>query len=405
MCDMFKRSLMIYSVVLGSSVALSGQVEDVDNASASEIVSEASLIEAIESLQGSGEGLDGDKSRMETITERRADLVRYVDMLLKRYPDTKHREQALIAKLEALATLARIHPNYLNRFLTYTYTLEAKDDLSPLLASEVDFFAIQAFVLGARREGMPVHRRMQGTLERYEAFVENRKTSRRLPIVWASLIRTAIRLKKLEFAQAQFEELSQQFPDHQATRRASGELFRETGIGELFEFTYPLVDGGKVSVKDFSGKVVLVHFWAFTHSASMEDLKRLAKLEKMYGEHGLQLIAISLDQECGWLKGAKRMTHMDWPIVCEGDGVEGEVAMRHGVTRLPAYYLIDKDGVYQAVEYSADQVAAHLPGLLGLTANKRSDGHVTGTQRAVEGGSSENRVKDIAKKAARKREE
>jgi len=304
--------------------------------------------------------------RLSASGKQAADMMKavtYIDELLRRYPRTEFKDQALTTKLGVLAKLARVNPEYLHVLLQLTEQI-SRSDVGEELACESAFYAIQAFVLGARSEGMPEDRRLMGTFERYEAFLEDCRESKHAAVIQASLIRTALAMKRIERAERELAVMKKRFPDHQATRRASGEVYRATGVGKPFEFSYAITDGTTVRSQDYVGRVLVVHFWAFWHKASLQQLSEIARLNALYANRGLALISVTLDTECGWAAGAGKKSKMTWPICCEGKGFEGEVAVSHGVTALPSFFVIDRKGILQSTD-PGDKLESLVRQLLG----------------------------------------
>ncbi|MGB2984786.1 MAG: hypothetical protein WBE26_02795, partial [Phycisphaerae bacterium] len=202
------------SVGLGTAV---GQTTDQPNSPKD--VSEASLVENIKRLSKPELVGLSDAQPLPLQLAVKQQTLAYIDALLERYPKTSFREEALVIKLRTLADLARVHPAHLQQLLSLTDEI-ARGGAKDRLASENAFYAIQAFVLGARHEGMPERRRLIGTRERYEAFLEDYPKSEHIPVIRASLIRNLIALNKIDLARAEFDKLKRDHPDHKATRRA-----------------------------------------------------------------------------------------------------------------------------------------------------------------------------------------
>ena len=155
------------SILSASSPAQTDAVEAVPrNASEETIIL---MIQHLAELQETGASLP----RPPAIRlEQRRQMLLHVDTLLERYPKSSFRNRALILKLKALADLARTRPEDLKRLLLWTEHIDGSD-VKGELASENAFYAMEAFVYGARYEGMPDKRRRIGTMERYEAFLED----------------------------------------------------------------------------------------------------------------------------------------------------------------------------------------------------------------------------------------
>lgn len=276
-------------------------------------------------------------------------ILDHADALVTRYPESSFREEALIIKLNALANLATLHPRYIELLLSVTEDV-ARGRPKGRLAAENAFAAIQAFVLGARHEEMPDERRLKGTLERYEAFLADYPQSERVPVIRASLIRNLIAQDRIDRARAELARLKQDHPNHKATRRAQGELYRATAVGRPFAFTYSTPDGETIRTKDYLGKVLLVHFWATWSESSMARLGELVELHRRYDERGLQLIGVNVDTDRKRIREAMNKYDMPWPHYFDEKGLENEVLVQTGVLKIPTYFVVDRKGILRSID-------------------------------------------------------
>ena len=101
-------------------------------------------------------------------------MVSVADDFLKLFPKSSERDHVSIVKMSALAELALTRPEDLEELLAFTKKVSAGRPKEPL-ASESAFYSIQAFVHASRRAGMSSDLRLQGTVERYAAFLENHR--------------------------------------------------------------------------------------------------------------------------------------------------------------------------------------------------------------------------------------
>lgn len=314
------------------------------------VVEQRVLIDRIEklALRGSPE-FQADLDLAARIPEQ-ADLVAAVDALLKSYPDTVYREPALIAKLAALGLLARTASDRLDQLLALTEEI-ARTNPKGELASENAYFAIQAFILGARREKMPDQRRMEGAMERYRAFLSDFPGSARRSVVWASLVRNMIAMKLVDEARREIDKFEREFPMSAAVKRSKGEINRARAPGLPFALIIVTPSGEKIKTKQYFGDVVVVHFWASWNKASVEQIAKLADLQERFKDRGLRIIGVSLDQDREKFDSVIRDRNVTWPQMYDPKGHEGEIVMATGVVELPLVFTIDRMGL----AYSADR--------------------------------------------------
>lgn len=316
-----------------------------DDASAEWLIQRIRRLADFERSEGDRAGLQGFGVR----TVARQQTLAHIDTLLTRFPDTGFKSEALIVKLAAMAELARFHPIYLTQLLELTDEI-GRTKATGELASEGAYFAIQAFVLGARREKMPEQRRLSGTRERYESFLKDHSKSKRVAVIRASLIRNLIVLGQVELAREQLDKLRREFPDHRATRRAAGELYRVTAVGRPFSLSHTTPDGKTIRTTDYLGRIVVVHFWAVWSDAAMRELPELIALHEEFKGRGLQLIGVNVDTDRKLIEEALEQHAMPWPHYFDEKGLENDALVATGVLKIPTYFVVDRRGILRGID-------------------------------------------------------
>lgn len=273
----------------------------------------------------------------------------FIDQLLERYPHSMFRDEAIITKLRVQADLAMLKPAYLGELLRTIQAL-IKTEPRGRVAEELAYYEIRGFVLGARYEDMPRQRQLAGTLERYRAFLERFPLSPRAPIIWASFVRNLLDLDMIEGAEKALAEMKRRYPEHSATRRAAGELRRETGVGKPLEFEWTMPDGKPITSREFLGKVLLLHFWVSSDEQSVKDFERLKALRQKYDDADLALLGIAADPDYRRAVAAIAERNLTWPQHNDGQGLKNEIIVHCGVRTFPTYFYIDKKGTLRAID-------------------------------------------------------
>ncbi|WP_373973909.1 TlpA family protein disulfide reductase [Chitinibacter sp. SCUT-21] len=103
------------------------------------------------------------------------------------------------------------------------------------------------------------------------------------------------------------------------------------------------LDGQKIKLSDYKGKIVLVNFWATSCTGCMQEMPELKKLQLKYGENRFQTIAVAMNYDnIEYIKNYNKKENIPFKIVHDADG---EIAKKYGgVTLTPTNYLIGKDG-------------------------------------------------------------
>ena len=108
------------------------------------------------------------------------------------------------------------------------------------------------------------------------------------------------------------------------------------------DFTLPAVDGSMVSMSDYSGKVILVDFWATWCPPCQEMIPILSKLHKKYSEKGLVILGVSLDKDgLGVLGTFVHENMIPYKVVMGDNRISNAFG---GVSSIPTLYMVDREG-------------------------------------------------------------
>lgn len=112
------------------------------------------------------------------------------------------------------------------------------------------------------------------------------------------------------------------------------------------------LDGKRVELSAYRGKVVLLNFWATWCAPCLTEIPAFVSWQKQYSGQGLQVIGISMDDDAPPVRRMYRKYGMNYPVAM-GDAKLGE--LYGGVLGLPVTYLIDRNGkVVRRYEGAAD---------------------------------------------------
>lgn len=111
------------------------------------------------------------------------------------------------------------------------------------------------------------------------------------------------------------------------------------------DFSLPDVNGHKQHVSQWDGKVLLVNFWATWCPPCREEIPDFIALQEEYGEQGLQIIGIALDDTDAVAKFAKAMG-MNYPVLVQ-EGVSTKLVAAYGNPSgvLPFTAVVDREGI------------------------------------------------------------
>jgi peroxiredoxin len=121
-------------------------------------------------------------------------------------------------------------------------------------------------------------------------------------------------------------------------------LAQETSVARTQAPDWKLVDlnGKIVRFSDFRGRVLILDFWATWCAPCRVEIPHFVELQKHYGDRGLTVIGISLDeQEPEVVKNFVKQLGVNYPIVI---GSEKVAEAYGGINGLPTTFVIDRQG-------------------------------------------------------------
>ena len=127
-------------------------------------------------------------------------------------------------------------------------------------------------------------------------------------------------------------------------------------------FTLDDLDGQPVSLSQFKGQVVLLDFWSSWCKPCISDLPDLRKIKEKTAGWSVVFLNISLDvDEAAWREAIDK--HEIEGVHVRTDGWFTEVTTSYQVSALPAYYLVDSQGLILDRLYSVrdtDEIVAMI---------------------------------------------
>jgi len=108
------------------------------------------------------------------------------------------------------------------------------------------------------------------------------------------------------------------------------------------DFRLAQLDGQPLQLSSYRGKVVLLDFWATWCVPCKEEIPHLVEFQQKYGDRGLQVIGISMDDAPDPVRTFAQQFHMNYPVVM-GNAKVGEIY--GGVLGLPIAFVIGRNGL------------------------------------------------------------
>ena len=120
-------------------------------------------------------------------------------------------------------------------------------------------------------------------------------------------------------------------------------------LQSIEERNYPDIEaddmyGNKVCLSSLEGNVVLVDFWSAELGNSNALNADLKEIYSKYEDKGFRIYQVSADtSKAAWIRAVQEQ-RLPWTSVCDFKGNASPILGLYNVHRLPANYLIDRDG-------------------------------------------------------------
>lgn len=111
------------------------------------------------------------------------------------------------------------------------------------------------------------------------------------------------------------------------------------------DFTLTDIEGKKVSLSDFKGKVVFMDIWATWCPPCMAEMKSAKSLKEKYKDnHDIVFLYISIDKdEERWKEIVKKKEIKGVHLISKG-GDEEAILQKYDVPSIPRFVIVDKQG-------------------------------------------------------------
>jgi thiol-disulfide isomerase/thioredoxin len=127
-----------------------------------------------------------------------------------------------------------------------------------------------------------------------------------------------------------------------------GGALADVGKGQrAAKIDLPALDGSRLKLDAYKGKVVVVDFWASWCGPCKEELPELEKLKAAYADKGAAFVTVNIDIDRANADGMVRKLKLTMPVGMDPKG--DLVANTYGLPTMPTSYVVDKAGVVRYV--------------------------------------------------------
>lgn len=115
------------------------------------------------------------------------------------------------------------------------------------------------------------------------------------------------------------------------------------------DFTLATLDGKRVSLSEYQGKVVLLNLWASWCPPCIREIPRLQRVYEKYRDQGFVILGINTTYQDDRAKVAQTVQDqgMTYPVLLDEQDVFGQ---RYAARLLPTSYLVDRNGKIVSVK-------------------------------------------------------
>ena len=161
-----------------------------------------------------------------------------------------------------------------------------------------------------------------------------------------------------------YQQIVERFPDTTVAQKADGAKRRIESVGQPLVLSGKDRQGATIDVRAFSGKVVLVHYWATYFDQCMPGISVLKDMQSKYGKDKLVLIGVNVDSDRAQFDAYMKENPLSWPQLHAPGGLDSPLANAYGVLVLPTMILADQGGRVVNRNLDASQIDAELRRLL-----------------------------------------
>ncbi len=259
----------------------------------------------------------------------------------EQFPDGTHRKDVVEAIIDTFPSVVRADPDQFGSFEGFYFKLLADSKLTAYQVGEL----VQVYIepLSQKKDRKEEFKTM---LEPYKAKINEclaRYDDKSEILEAVAGMADEFYLSCPEMFRPWIAELKKLAKAETLTRLESCER-RLNLLGSRPEIKFTAIDGRKVNLADYTGKVVLVDFWATWCGPCREELPNVIAVYNKYHDRGFEVIGISLDDKLEDLKKMVEEKKVPWPQYFDGKGWGSEIGQYYGVRSIPAMWLVGKEG-------------------------------------------------------------
>ena len=136
-------------------------------------------------------------------------------------------------------------------------------------------------------------------------------------------------------------------------------------VGDIApEFEAKRLNGSTFRLADYRDKkAVLIDFWATWCPPCVDEIPTIKSIAETYRDQGLEVVGVSLDRDEQALRNFVKEGMLSYVQVFDKEKSD-TIAKSYGVWGIPSVFLVDKNGVINAMKLRGDRTEAAVKALL-----------------------------------------
>ena len=134
------------------------------------------------------------------------------------------------------------------------------------------------------------------------------------------------------------------------------------------DFTLSTVDGKSLTLSNFRGKVVMVHFWQRACPACVREMPMIQSVFPKLPAEKVAILAVNAKEDEATVKSFKERWNLTFPILLDS---QGKVMGDYKVDNIPVTFLLNSQGIIKEIKVgafqSAEEIEATINSLLAGT--------------------------------------
>ena len=158
---------------------------------------------------------------------------------------------------------------------------------------------------------------------------------------------------------AYYGEIVSKYPQAPIAPKAAGAQRRLNLKDKPLALVAKTLSGQQIDTRRFSGRIVVIHYWASWSDPSTQDMALLKRLASKYGDK-IAVVGVNLDADPNAALQLLQNSGFSWPHLYSSGGMDSSLANQLGIVSVPMIFLVGSDG--KVVKTSVH--SAELEGLI-----------------------------------------